>query len=151
MLRQLVELYNHDFSEYTKEDVDEHGFYGYSYLDHYWTDETRTPFFIKVDGKYAGFVMVGRFCKYTLNEKANSIQEFFVMRKYRKMKIGSFTAKYVFDLFKGEWEVRVLHANEPALPFWHKVINEYTNGKNTYHSKPIPDWDGIGYTFNIHE
>ena len=35
VLRQLMELYNHDFSEYTKEDVDEYGFFGYSYLDLY--------------------------------------------------------------------------------------------------------------------
>ena len=147
VLRQLMELYNYDFSEYTNEDVDEHGFYGYSYLDHYWTEETRKAFFIKVDGNLAGFVLVGMFCKYTDNEKANSIQEFFIMRKYRKMNVGKFVAKYIFDLFKGEWEVRVLHANTPALPFWRKVVNEYTDGNNTFHSEPISGWDGIGYTF----
>ena len=147
VLRQLIELYNYDFSEYTKEDVDEHGFYGYSVLDHYWIEETRKPFLIKVDGNLAGFVLVGMRCKYTNNEKAHSIQEFFIMRKYRRMNVGHYAAKYIFDLFKGEWEVRVLHANKPALPFWHKVINEHTNGNNIFHSEPIPDWDGIGYTF----
>lgn len=147
VLRQLMELYNYDFSEYTNEDVDEHGLYGYSYLDHFWTEETRHPFFIKVGGCFAGFALVGTFCKYT-NNKAHSIAEFFVMRKYRKMDIGKFAAKYVFDLFKGEWEVRVLHANKPALIFWHKVISEYTNGCFIFHSESLPDWDGIGYTFN---
>ena len=148
VLRQLIELYDHDFSEYTKDDVNEHGFYGYSYLDRYWTEETRHPFFIKVDGNYAGFVLVGMFCRFTTNEKAHSIDEFFVMRKYRRMNVGNFAAKYIFDLFKGEWEVRVLHVNIPALPFWKKVINEYTKGNNTYHSEPNPDWDGIAYTFD---
>ena len=147
ILRQLMELYSYDFSEYTNENVDEHGLYGYSYLDHYWTEDARHPFFIKVDGCFAGFVLVGAFCKYT-NNKAHSIAEFFVMRKYRKMNIGKSAAKYVFDLFKGEWEVRVLHANKPALPFWHKVIDEYTKGCFTLHLEPISDWDGIGYTFN---
>ncbi|MCL2362290.1 MAG: GNAT family N-acetyltransferase [Defluviitaleaceae bacterium] len=147
VLRQLMELYNYDFSEYTNEDVDEHGLYGYSYLDHFWTEEARYPFFIKVDSCFAGFVLVGTFCRYT-NNKAYSIAEFFVLKKYRKMNIGKTAAKHVFDLFKGEWEVRVLHANKPALPFWHKVINEYTNGSFTLHSMPISDWDGIGYTFN---
>ena len=147
VLMQLIELYNHDFSEYTKEDVDEHGFFGYSYLDHCWTEETRSPFFIKVDGNFAGFVLVSMHCKYTGNEKAHSIQEFFIMRKYRRVNIGKYAAKYVFDLFEGEWEVRVLHVNKLALSFWHKVINEYTNGNNNFHSEPIPDWDGVGYTF----
>jgi len=147
VLRQLMELYNHDFSEYTNKDVDEHGFYGYSYLDHYWTEETRHPFFIKVNGYFAGFVLVSKLCKYTTNERAHSIAQFFVMRKYRGKNIGNFAAKYIFDLFKGEWEVRVLNINKPALLFWHNVINEYTCGSVIFHSEPIPEWDGVGYTF----
>jgi len=148
VLMHLMELYNHDFSEYTKEDVNEHGLFGYSYLDHYWTEEGRHPFFIKVDGYYAGFILVGTGRRYSTNEKAHSIAEFFVMRKYRGMNVGSFAAKYVFNLFKGEWEVRVLNANKPALPFWHKVVNEYTNGNNAYYPESTLDWDGIGYVFN---
>ena len=149
VLRQLMELYDHDFSEYTEDDVNEHGFYGYPYLDLYWTEDTRHPFFIKVDGKYAGFVLVGMHCIYTSSQKAHSIVEFFVMRKYRRKNVGNFAAKYIFGLFKGEWEVRVLNVNKPALPFWHKVINEYTNGNNTYHSEPIFGHDGVGYTFTV--
>ena len=148
VLRQLMELYDYDFSEYLGDDVNEYGYYGYSYLDRYWADDNRHPFFIKVDGKYAGFVLVSKFCRYNKSGEAHSIDEFFVMRKYRRKNIGNFAAKYVFDLFKGEWEVRVLHVNKPALTFWHKVINEYTNGNNTYHSEPISGWNGIGYTFN---
>ena len=149
VLRQLMELYNHDFSEYTKEDVDEHGFYGYTYLDHYWTEETRTPFLIKVDGKLAGFVLVRLTdCPYIQNRKVHNISEFFIMRKYRRLNVGNFAAKSIFDLFKGEWGVRVLHVNKPALPFWRKVIDEYTNGNYTYHSEPTADWDGVSYTFS---
>ena len=147
VLRQLMELYIHDFSEYIDEDVNEHGFFGYSHLDHYWTEETRHPFFIKVDGNFAGFVLVDTSCKYTINEKAHSIAQFFVMRKYRRLNVGNFAAKHVFDLFKGEWEVRVLNVNKPGLPFWHKVVNEYTNGNHTFHPDPVSNWDGIGYTF----
>ena len=32
--------------------------HGYSYLDSYWTEEGRWAFFLKVDGKLAGFAMV---------------------------------------------------------------------------------------------
>ena len=143
VLRQLMELYNHDFSEFTKEDVDEHGFYGYSYLDHYWTEDDRHPFFIKVDGCFAGFVLV----KKTACGKANTIAEFFVMRKHRKLGVGKIAAKLVFDLFKGAWEVRVLNVNTLALPFWRRVIDEYTNGDFVYCPEPTDDWDGVGYTF----
>ncbi len=34
------------------------GLYDYMYLDHYWTEEGRHPFFIRVDGKLAGFALV---------------------------------------------------------------------------------------------
>jgi len=147
VMRQLTELYIHDLSGYMDKDVDEHGFFGYPRLDHYWADKAKHPFFIKVDGHFAGFVLVSKSCKYTTNENAHSIAQFFVMRKYRRLKVGDFAAKHVFDLFKGEWEVRVLNVNKPALPFWHKVINEYKNGNYTFHPEPVSDWDGIGYTF----
>jgi len=147
VLRQLMELYCYDFSEYTNADVDKHGFYGYSHLDVYWSEKTKHPFFIKVDGNFAGFILVSKSCKYTTNEKAHSIAQFFVMRKYRGNNVGNFAAKYIFDLFKEEWEVRVLHTNKPALPFWHKVIEEYTNDSFTLHSELNSEWDGIGYTF----
>jgi predicted acetyltransferase len=150
VLRQLMELYSHDFSEFTGEDVDEHGFYGYSYLDHYWAEDGRYPFFIKVDGKIAGFALVRKSCgDYSASESVCNIAEFFVMRKYRRMNVGGVAAKCVFELFKGEWEVRVLHVNVPALPFWRKVIDEYTGGNYVYHSEPVADWDGVGYTFLV--
>lgn len=69
VLRQLTELCNYDFSEYLQNDIDEHGYYNYSHLDNYWTDETRYPFFIKVNGNLAGFVLVYSLCEYISNIK----------------------------------------------------------------------------------
>lgn len=139
VLRQLLELYDHDFSEFTKEDVNEHGLYNYPYLDNYWTDKHRYPFFIKVDGNYAGFVLVSYW------KDRYQITEFFVMRKYRKMNVGGVAAKYIFELYKGDWKVDVLNVNLPALPFWRKVIDEYTNGDYIYSCEPAEDW--VSYTF----
>ncbi|MCL2407002.1 MAG: GNAT family N-acetyltransferase [Defluviitaleaceae bacterium] len=147
VLRQLIELYEYDFTEFEDNDVDEHGFFGYRYLDHYWTDEHRHPYLVKVDGKYAGFVLVNKHCYYTNDENTHTIAEFFIMRKYRRTGVGSIAARFVFDLFPGMWEVRVMSENKPALPFWRKVINEYTNGKYEYYSEPTDTWDGVGYEF----
>lgn len=38
VVRRLLELYLHDFSEFSGQDLNDHGEYGYRYLDHYWTD-----------------------------------------------------------------------------------------------------------------
>jgi len=107
-----------------------------------------SPIFHHGGGHYAGFVLVTKHCKYITDAAAHSIAEFFVMRKYRKMGIGKQAAQDVFDMFPGLWEVRVLHINVTAIPFWSKVITEYTGGTHTFHPIPIADWEGLGYTFN---
>ena len=43
ILRGLMELCRHDYSEFNHEDVDEHGLFGYNHLDHYWTESGRHP------------------------------------------------------------------------------------------------------------
>jgi len=151
VLGKLLEFYVYDFSEFAGFEVDEYGYYGYSHLDEYWTDQTRHPFFVKVDGKLAGFVLVFSLCDYIANENAHSIAEFFIMRKYRRNHVGDYAARYVFDLFPGEWEVKVLHSNKSAQLFWQKVIDGYTKGKYTLHEEVIENWNGYGYTFQAPE
>ena len=128
VLRQLMELYCYDFSEFLLTDVNEHGTYEYPYLDEYWTDPNRYPFFIKANGKLAGFILINKHFKIINNPKGHVVAEFFVMRKYRRQGIGSNAAKVVFKLFPGSWEVSQIKINQPALLFWEKVIDEYTNG-----------------------
>ncbi|MGN0479267.1 MAG: GNAT family N-acetyltransferase, partial [Hominenteromicrobium sp.] len=61
ILRNLMEKYDYEFSQYDNRDVNTLGLFGYDYFDCYWTEEGRYPFFIKADGKLAGFVMVGNY------------------------------------------------------------------------------------------
>ena len=148
VLRQLLELYNHDFSEYDQADVDAHGWYGYGYLDHYWTEPKRHPFFIKVDAKLAGFVLVNDYCYVLKDTKATAIAEFFVMRKYRRQGIGQTVAHQIFDRFPGKWEVIQCGANAPSIVFWEKVIGEYTNGAFEKHPVTTEDWEGQALIFD---
>ena len=141
ILRQLLELYLYDFSEFDGEDVNEHGRYGYLYFDHYWTEENRHPFFIKVDGRYAGFVLINDYCHAIVKvEGTRSIAEFFVMRKYRKMRVGKTIAHQIFDRFPSLWEVAQHGANEPSKRFWEKTIAEYTGGDYRIEPAKIDDW-----------
>jgi hypothetical protein len=52
----MMELYNYDFSEFSEDDINEYGYFGYPRIDDYWNEEGRHPFFIRVDGKLAGLV-----------------------------------------------------------------------------------------------
>jgi len=58
ILANLLEKYDYEFSQYDDRDVNKLGLYGYKYLDFYWTEDDRFAYFIEVDGKLAGFVMV---------------------------------------------------------------------------------------------
>lgn len=120
VLRRLLELYLHDFSEFDGADVNEHGEYGYRYLDHYFADEegdTRQAYFIRVDGRLAGFAMVRH------TGKRWSMAEFFVMRKYRRAGTGMRAALDVIARHPGDWEIHQLGTNLPAQSFWRRVAD----------------------------
>jgi predicted acetyltransferase len=51
------------------------------------------------------------------------------MYKYRKMGIGTYVVKHIFEKFKGKWQVGYTPRNKIAKTFWNKVIKEYTGGR----------------------
>ena len=151
VLRQLMELYAYDFSEYDHADVNEHGLFGYTYFDYYWTEDTRHPFFIRVDGKLAGFVLINQYCYVVKEAGTRSIAEFFVMRKYRRKGIGKEVARQVFDKFPGKWEVIQHGGNQPSKVFWEAVIREYTRGNFRQAVAKTEWWEGRALIFDNSE
>jgi predicted acetyltransferase len=124
VLRHLLELYRYDFSEFDGADVGPHGEFGYRYLDHYWTDETRRPFLFRVDGAWAGFALlrVG---------DPNDIAEFFVLRKYRRTGVGRRAAAEVLRRLPGHWTVRQQLTNPDATAFWRAAIEHPVTERRT--------------------
>jgi predicted acetyltransferase len=128
ILLNLLEKYNYEFSQYEPDDVNELGLYGYKYFDLYWTEENRHPFFILVDGRLAGFVLVNTNHLADGDLANHSISEFFVMYKYRRMGVGRFAAFTVFDMFPGKWQLKRHPKNIPSVHFWNKTVDDYTHG-----------------------
>ncbi len=127
LIQRMMEFYLYDFSAFDHSDLDEHGHFGYPHLDLYWTESGRHPFLVRVDSRLAGFVLVNQ---HTLLPNSEwSIAEFFIMRKYRHHGIGKQAAHFIFDQFRGRWEVAQIAANPEARQFWKKVIGDYTGGK----------------------
>lgn len=134
VLRNLLQLYVYDFSEIEGFDLNEHGLFRYRYLDHYWSDEDRYPFLVRVDGKLAGFVLVHtpRYAE----EAGYSIAEFFILRKYRRNGVGTVVAHRILDMFPGWCEVVQTKNNVAAQAFWRDALttynamefNDYPNG-----------------------
>ena len=137
VLIQLMELMNYEWTEYDNRDVNENGYYGYSHIDDYWNEDGRYPYFIKVDGKIAGFVLIAtppsrfpeRYC----------VAEFFVMLKYRRQGIGMQAARKALDCHRGNWEISYWKKNMRAAKFWQAVVDKYT--PNNYQTFEYEDED----------
>ncbi|MBE9005660.1 GNAT family N-acetyltransferase [Fortiea sp. LEGE XX443] len=129
LIQRMMELYQYDFSEFEDKELNEHGYFGYPYLDYYWVEDNRYPFIVRGDKKLAGFVLVNQFT-YTPDSQY-SVAEFFILRKYRHQGIGKRVAFQVFDQFCGKWEIHQITTNTVAQKFWRSVIGEYTKGKFT--------------------
>ena len=137
VLLALNEHYTYDFSELLGLDVGEGGSFGGARLDRHFEDPLCHPFFIRVDGKLAGFALHEGRSRLTGEEGVNDVADFFVMRKYRKHGVGARAACALFERFAGPWEVRQVRANVGASAFWRKVIERYTGG--AYEEL---EWDG---------
>ena len=148
---QLMNLYNYDFTEYEDEEISEDGFYDYENYrrittDTYWNDDSWRTFLIRVDKRIAGFVLVHNHCRFIGDNDAHNIDEFFVMKKYRRMGVGRFAAKTVFDMFRGKWEVLQLPSNLRAQMFWKAVISDYMQGDYQECGSVTEEW--VGFIFD---
>jgi predicted acetyltransferase len=128
ILTNLIQLYKYDFSEFAEigspyGEVGPDGRFAYEGLDSYWREDGRVPLIVQADGRLAGFILVNRWS--ALNrELDHSVGEFFVLRKYRRIGVGTRAAKALFERWPGRWEVGVAWYNKPALCFWRKAIRD---------------------------
>ena len=130
ILKQLLELYCYEWSQYNKLDVNEKGSFEFANSD-FWAKKDNFPFLIKVDQKWAGFVLVDK--DFAMGKDCDfAISEFFVMYKYRTAGIGRYVAKEIFNKFHGKWEVMCHPKNEISIRFWKRVIDDYTKGNFEY-------------------
>lgn len=154
LLRNLLQLYQHEISEFTGADPDAHGIYDYPDLDHYFTAEGRTqegrlPILIRIDDTVAGFGLINNFSLLAPRTKdTRHLADFFILRKWRRQSIGKAVVKEIFDSYQGYWEVKQRREHEGAQRFWRIVIQEYTNGG--YKEADLNDerWDGPVQSFN---
>ena len=144
VLENLLELYLYEFSEIANFDVDSIGRFGYADLPNYWKIEGRYPYLATVDRKLAGFALVRLGSVMTANADVWDMQQFFVMRKYRRRGLGSELATRVWRKHPGHWEVRILENNGAALKFWaDAVMQEFPT-----QAEPVVE-SAIDKTYNV--
>ncbi|HEY0707925.1 MAG TPA: GNAT family N-acetyltransferase [Polyangia bacterium] len=147
VLANLFQLYCHDFSELLGLSVAEDGRFATPDLTPYFEETWCHPFLIRVDDRWAGFVLAQQRSRLTDDRQTWDVAEFFVMRAFRRTGIGTQAATEVFDRFPGRWEVRQLPANTAATAFWRKVLTRYTGGAVTETVHDSDGWKGPVQTF----
>jgi predicted acetyltransferase len=125
VLSNLLELYAHDFSEFTGLRLGADGRFGYEHLPLYWKEPDRHPFLITVDGALAGFVLVRKVSQVSGDVETWDVAEFFIARGYRRLRAGTKAAHEVWRRFPGKWEVRVMNRNRSAREFWARAVGEF--------------------------
>jgi len=127
-LRNLMQLYLHDFSEVLQYAPDRDGTFRYPHFDAYWIDEWRKPFLITADGDIAGFAFVRTTSVVTGSADVTDMAEFFIVRGLRRHGVGRRAAHLLFASFQGTWEIRVIEHYAAARTFWSAVVDDAAHG-----------------------
>lgn len=139
LLENLLQLYIHDLSEIFAVKMGGDGRYAYEKLPLFLSDtETHRAFLIRCGGEIAGFAMVARGSPATDRADDLDLAEFFILRAYRRTNVGRRAAQLLWTELNGRWVVRVSEANRNALPFWEKVVEQFTCGafaRSEFHGK----------------
>ncbi|MBN1311050.1 MAG: GNAT family N-acetyltransferase [Anaerolineae bacterium] len=128
VLHRLAQLYQYDFTDFLSGDINEQGEYPYMNVRNYLTQKGRRAYLARVNGKLGGFVLINDKPEQR-NQAGYYLAEFFVLRPYRRQGVGRALAFQTFDTYRGYWELAVIDPNKPALAFWRKVVDEYTQGR----------------------
>jgi predicted acetyltransferase len=131
-LRNVLQLYQYDFSEIEPVAIDHDG--RFHQLDELEFDQ---GYFITVDGAIAGFALVKRQTRQDNGENVWWMSEFFVMRRYRRFGVGAHAARHVLHRHSGVWEVTETPNNVAALAFWRNVLAPYGYEEVTFDD---PTW-----------
>jgi predicted acetyltransferase len=133
VLENLWQLYMHDFSEFMDAsdegaEVDDRGLYAFEFdLRRYWERPGFWPYLAHVRERIAGFVLVSDRVRF--HRGGRYIDEFFVLRRYRRRGIGRTLAFQTFETQRGYWEIAEIPGNRPAQAFWRRVIADYTDSR----------------------
>lgn len=143
-LYRMLELYQYELSDIWDQDLDETGEYGYA-LDRYWQAAGNYPYVALAGGHYVGLALVDDRVK--LPEGQFWMDQFFVLKKYRREGIGNELARRVIAQHPGRWQIGQMTENTGARFFWRQVIERVTRGAFEEQKLTSGWWQGYVQTF----
>lgn len=145
-LQQMLELYQYELSDIWHQELDAQARYGYDLSRH---QEARRFFaHVALDGsQYVGFALVAPAC--VTRSEGSWMEQFFILKRYRRGGAGSELAKHTFFSHPGPWEVGQMPANIAARDFWRQVIRTVTKGQFSEVQVTEGWWQGVVQQFHI--
>ena len=128
LLRNLFEHYIHDMAEWFEIDTKADGSYSYG-TSAVWENQSDV-YLAKIDESIVGFAIIGSAAEWLGNNGVRDVHEFFIIRRFRRSGFGQRMATLLWNECPGEWLVRVLEINVPALLFWRAAISAHS--RNLY-------------------
>jgi predicted acetyltransferase len=116
VLRELLTEYLRDMAEWFEIPVDLERTYPFDGYDAY---------LAKLGDAVVGFALIGSLAEWLGDIDGHDVHEFFILRQFRRSGFGRMIAAKLWDERAGEWLVRVLEANVPAILFWRAAISSY--------------------------
>ncbi len=144
ILENLLQFYLHEKCKYDPQALSESGRFQYDELQNYFNNAGHTPYFIRVKGRLAGFVLLKQIESHG-KTVCHAITEFFILEPYRKLGIGEEIARTIFDEHPGSWQIHAHADNKGGREFLFKVLYRYTGNK--FRTTPLPGVNGPVFTF----
>jgi len=127
LIANLMQLYLYDFSEFEELPVSAEGLFDYPYLKFYWQEAGRFPYIFRQADTPVGFALLRIDMNPDDGTQFMEMAEFFVLRSGRRLGLGSYAAKWLWDAYPGSWQVCVMKINTGAYKFWQPLITQYTS------------------------
>ena len=121
LLEQIFQLYLKEYAEFTGQKP-VNGVYEYPWLDDYFVEPERFPFFILNNDQLAGLALVR-----LREDDIWEMSEFFVSPEHRRRDVGAEACKLLFQKSAGTWEIGEDQRNTKAIQFWRNIIEQYAS------------------------
>ena len=132
LLHELLQAYIREMAQWFEVETNPDGTYNYDTAA-IW-ERGYDAYLAKVGEAVAGFALIGPVevgPEEVLAGDGKDVHEFFVLPEFRRRGVGQAMAMHLWNRYPGNWLVRVLAANAPAVAFWRAAVAAGSQGAYT--------------------
>ena len=133
LLARLHQLYRHDLSRYSGQDIGSDGCFDDAHLGQYVTDSGYRAYLFQHEGRTVGFGLVNLQSHEIDGEVVRNLDDFFILRACRRRGLGAAAARALFADWPGRWQVNKRTYNPVAMAFWDYVVRQVAIGRVREH------------------